>query len=82
MELFVFVVALCLAIGIAGVRLSFRAHRRIGAVQRLHDRQLEGARRRIAELEAGLTQSDAARLRAEEDAPPSRACWVFRTCCG
>lgn len=72
MELFVFVVALCLAIGIAGVRLSFRAHRRIGAVQCLHDRQLEGVRRRIAELEAALTQSDAARLRAEEDAFQAR----------
>ncbi|MGX1801888.1 ATP-binding response regulator [Brevundimonas naejangsanensis] len=68
MELFVFVVALCLATGVAGVRLSFRAHRRIGAVQRLHDGQLDGARRRVAELEAALTQSDAARLRAEEDA--------------
>lgn len=68
MEFFVFVVALCLATGVAGIRLSFRAHRRIGAVQRLHDGQLEGGRRRVAELEAALTQSDAARLRAEEDA--------------
>src|SRR5690606_23607872 len=55
MELLVFVVALCLATGVAGVRLSFRAHRRIGAVQRLHDGQLEGARRRVAQLEAALT---------------------------
>ena len=68
MELLVFVLALCLATGVAGIRLSFRAHRRIGAVQRMHDAQVEGARRRVAELEAALTQSDAARLRAEEDA--------------
>ena len=72
MELLVFVLALCLATGVAGIRLSFRAHRRIGAVQRMHDAQVEGARRRVAELEAALTQSDAARLRAEEDAFQSR----------
>ena len=68
MELLLFVVALSLATGVAGIRLSFRAHRRIAAVQRVHDGELGGARRRLVDLETALAEADAARLRAVEDA--------------
>lgn len=65
MEFVLLAIALALAAGVAGVRLSFGAHRRIGAVQRLHDAQMAGARRRITELETALGEAGARLLRAQ-----------------
>ena len=72
MQFLVLVLALCLATGVAGLRLSFRVHRRIRAVQRLFDNQMDGARRRIAQLEDALVEADAARLDAQDGALQER----------
>ena len=65
MEFVLLAVALGLATGIAGVRLSIGAHGRIGAAQRLHDRQAAVARRRIVELEGAVCDVEARLLRAQ-----------------
>ncbi|MGX8273205.1 hybrid sensor histidine kinase/response regulator [Brevundimonas diminuta] len=65
MEFVLLAIALGLATGVAGVRLSIGAHGRIRAVQRLHDRQLAAARRRIADLEGAACDVEARLLRAQ-----------------
>ena len=65
MEFVLLAIALGLATGVAGVRLSMGAHGRIRAVQRLHDRQLAAARRRIADLEGAACDVEARLLRAQ-----------------
>lgn len=72
MEFVVLILALGLATGVAGLRLSFGAHGRIRAAQRLHDRQMDGARRRIVQLEAALVDADAIRMRAQDSALQGR----------
>lgn len=65
MEFVLLAIALGLATGVAGVRLSIGAHGRIRAVQRLHDRQLAAARRRIADLEGAACDVEARLFRAQ-----------------
>lgn len=65
MEFVLLAIALGLAAGVAGVRLSIGAHGRIRAVQRLHDRQLAAARRRIADLEGAACDVEARLFRAQ-----------------
>nr|WP_313519345.1 hybrid sensor histidine kinase/response regulator [Brevundimonas diminuta] len=65
MEFVLLAIALGLATGVAGVRLSIGAHGRIRAVQRLHDAQLAAARRRIADLEGAACDVEARLLRAQ-----------------
>lgn len=65
MEFVLLAITLGLATGVAGVRLSIGAHGRIRAVQRLHDRQLAAARRRIADLEGAACDVEARLFRAQ-----------------
>jgi len=65
MEFVLLAVALALAAGIAGLRLSIGADRRIRAVQRLHDGQTAAARRRIADLEGAVSDAETRLLRAQ-----------------
>lgn len=65
MEFVLLAIALGLATGVAGVRLSIGARGRIRAVQRLHDAQLAAARRRIADLEGAACDVEARLLRAQ-----------------
>lgn len=65
MEFVLLAVALGLASGIAGVRLSIGAHGRIRAAQRLHENQTAEARRRIADLEGVVGALEARLSRAQ-----------------
>ncbi|WP_313576365.1 hybrid sensor histidine kinase/response regulator [Brevundimonas sp.] len=65
MEFVLLAIALGLAAGVAGVRLSIGAHGRIRAVQRLHDRQAAAAQRRIADLEGAACDVEARLLRVQ-----------------
>lgn len=64
MEFVLLAVALGLASGIAGLRLTIGADRRIRAVQRLQDGQAAVARRRVADLEGAVSDAEARLLRA------------------
>ncbi|VTO10975.1 hybrid sensor histidine kinase/response regulator [Brevundimonas vancanneytii] len=65
MEFVLLAIALGLAAGVAGVRLSLGAHGRIRAVQRLHDGQAAAARRRITDLEDAVCDVEARLLRVQ-----------------
>lgn len=72
MEFVLLAVALALATGIAGLRLTIGADRRIRAVQRLHDGQTAVARRRIADLEGAVSRAETRLLRAQADEAAAR----------
>ncbi len=65
MEFVLLAIALGLAAGVAGVRLSIGAHGRIRAVQRLHDGQAAAARRRITDLEDAVCDVETRLLRVQ-----------------
>jgi len=65
MQFVLLAIALGLATGVAGVRLSLGAHGRIRAVQRLHDGQVAAAQRRIADLEGAACDIEARLLRSQ-----------------
>lgn len=65
MQFVLLAIALGLASGIAGLRLTLGVHRRIGAMQRLHDGQAAAARRRIGDLEGALGDLEARLMRSQ-----------------
>lgn len=65
MQFVLLAIALGLASGIAGLRLTLGVHRRILAMQRLHDGQATAARRRIGELEEALADCEARLMRSQ-----------------
>lgn len=65
MQFVLLAIALGLATGIAGLRLTIGVHGRIRAMQRLHDGQTQACRRRIADLEGALADLEARLLRSQ-----------------